>query len=120
MLLVDPLLLLSLPQNPPNQKQGPQYPGSMKSWYDQQFFSESTMVAPSFMGEIPRKDQFKSVKDTFKQPLAEVYLNSSSHTPSCPEHSLSLLSRLQISNNNNNAFVSILQQRNHLSAFIAS
>jgi hypothetical protein len=51
------------------------------------------------MGEIPRKDQFKSVKDTFKQPLAEVYLKL--HTFPPPEHFTPylFLSRLQYPKN---------------------
>lgn len=44
----------------------------MKSWYDQGFFTEETMIAPSFIGEIPKKDIFKTVKETFKEPLSEV------------------------------------------------
>mmetsp|Transcript_11214 Transcript_11214/g.26351 ORF Transcript_11214/g.26351 Transcript_11214/m.26351 type:complete len:259 (+) Transcript_11214:68-844(+) len=53
-------------------KQGPQYPGSMREWFSQGYFDEaSTLVAPSFNGEIPKKDAFRPIDQVFSAPAQE-------------------------------------------------
>ena len=52
-------------------KYGPYWPGQMRDWFTQKYFSADLLVAPSFSGEIPRKDGFVSIASTFPKDLAE-------------------------------------------------
>ena len=46
-------------------KQGPFFPGVMRDWFDQGYFPDTTKVAASFMGEIPRQGTFDSIASLF-------------------------------------------------------
>jgi len=49
--------------------QGPFYPGQMRDWYTQGFFSQDHPVAPSFQGEMPQN--YARIIEAFPQPLME-------------------------------------------------
>jgi len=49
--------------------QGPFYPGQMRDWYTQGFFSQDHPVAPSFQGEMPQN--YARIVEAFPQPLME-------------------------------------------------
>jgi len=49
--------------------QGPYYPGQMRDWFTQGYFTENLMIAPSFQGEMPQK--YARIIEAFKYPLYE-------------------------------------------------
>ena len=54
-----------------DQKQGPNYPGHMRDWFAAGHFPETTLVAPSFSGEVPRQADYFQIRGTFEEPLKQ-------------------------------------------------